>query len=296
MKAHLSIAAALAALAAAGAASAADIEIRHALARVIVIPEARSDVAYEIWTGRADLPRITVSRALDGGLVFDGGLSDGRLFGGGDCSRHGEGWRNAVIDVAHPPAGLRVSADDHRDVPLEDTPLIVLHTPKAVRIGAGGAVFGNIGKAESVHLSAAGCGDWTVDNVVGRLEADVAGSGDIHAAFARALVAHIGGSGDVTAAEVGDLSVETAGSGDVRVGRANGEVRASIAGSGDVSVAGGHASVLKADIAGSGDVTFGGEADRVDANVMGSGDVRVKSVRGEVHKAVMGSGEVVVGR
>ena len=294
MKAHLSVAAALSVLAAAGAASAADVEIRHAMARVIVIPDARSDVAYEVRPGRADLPKIVVTRALDGRLTFDGGL--GSWFGESDCSRRGDGWRGGVIDVAHPPAGLRVSAGGHRDVLLEDTPLIVLHTPRDVRIGAGEAVFGNIGKAASVRLSAAGCGDWTVDTVVGRLEADVAGSGDVHAASAGALVAHIGGSGDVTATEVGDLSVATAGSGDVRVRRATGEVRAHIAGSGDVAVAAGHASVLAADIAGSGDVSFGGEADRIDAHVVGSGDVRVKSVHGEVHKAVVGSGDVIVGR
>ena len=295
MKAFLSVAAALGALAAAGAASAGDVEIRHAMARVIVIPEARSDVAYEIRPGRADLPKISVSRGMDGRLQFDGGL--GSWFGANNCSRHGDsGGRNAVIDVSHPPADLYVSANGHRDVPLAQTPLIILHTPRDVRVGAGEVVFGNIGKAGSVHLSAAGCGDWTVDNVAGRLEVDVAGSGDVHAASARALSAHIAGSGDVTADEIGDLTVATAGSGDVFVRRANGEVRAHIAGSGDVSVADGHASVLAADIAGSGDVKFGGEADRVDAHVMGSGDVRVKSVRGEVHKAVMGSGEVIVGR
>ena len=296
MKAYLSVAAALGALAAAGAASAADVEIRHAAARVIVIPEARSDVAYEIRPGRADLPKINVTRALDGRLVFDGGLGEGSLFHNTNCSRHGDGPRDAVIDVAHPPGNLYVSADGHRDVPLADTPLIVLHTPKDVRIGAAEAVFGNIGRADSVHVSVAGCGDWTVGNVAGRLEANVAGSGDIHAASARALVAHIGGSGDVTATEVGDLDVSTAGSGDVWVRRTNGEVTAHIAGSGDVAVADGHASVLRADIAGSGDVKFGGEADRVDAHIVGSGDVQVKSVRGEVHKAVVGSGEVIVGR
>jgi hypothetical protein len=293
MKAHLSVAAALGVLAVAGAASAADVEIRHALARVIVIPEARSDVAYEVRPGRAALPKIVVTRGVDGRLVFDGGL--GSWLGESDCSRRGDGWRNAVIDIAHPPAGLRVSADGHRDVPLEDTPLIVLHTPRDVRIGAGAAVFGAIGKAESVHLSAAGCGDWTVDNVAGRLDVNVAGSGDVHAASARALAANIGGSGDITAADIGDLTVQTAGSGDVRVRRATGEVRARIAGSGDVAVADGHASVLAADIAGSGDVRFGGEVDRVDAHVVGSGDVRVKSVRGEVHKAVVGSGDVIIG-
>jgi hypothetical protein len=295
MKSHLSAAAALGVLAAAGAASASDVEIRHAMARVIVIPEARSDVAYEIRPGRGDAPRLSVTRGLDGKLVFDGGLGSG-WFGSANCSRHGEHGRDPVIDVAHPPADLTVSANGRRDVPLADTPLIILHTPRNVRIGAGDAVFGNIGKADNVHLGAAGCGDWTVDAVSGRLEADVAGSGDIHAASAHALNAHIAGSGDVTATEVGDLSVASAGSGDVWVRRVNGEVRAHIAGSGDVGVGDGRATALSADIAGSGDVKFGGDADRVDAHIMGSGDVHVRSVRGEVHKAVMGSGEVIVGR
>lgn len=295
MKTHLAVAAALVALAAAGAASAADVEIRHAMARVIVIPEARSDVAYQIRPGRGDLPQITVTRGLDGRLVFDGGLGSSWLRSM-NCSRHGDGGRDAVIDVARPPADLYVSVTGHSDVPLAQTPLIILHTPKDVRVGAGEAVFGNIGKADNVHLSAAGCGDWTVDNVAGRLEAAVAGSGDIHAASAHELNVHIAGSGDVTASEIGDLTVATAGSGDVRVQRANGEVRAHIAGSGDVVVADGRATTLSADIAGSGDVKFGGDADRVDAHIMGSGDVHVRSVRGEVHKAVMGSGEVIVGR
>ncbi len=66
-------AAVLAALAAAQPAAAQDAEIRNAVARVIVIPEDRSDIAVEITQGSADLPQLTVERR--GGKVrIDGGL------------------------------------------------------------------------------------------------------------------------------------------------------------------------------------------------------------------------------
>lgn len=293
MKVQLLAAAAVATLGISSAASAAEVEIRHAIARVVVMPEARSDITYEIRGGRGDLPKIQVSRGIDGKLILDGGL--GRPFFH-DCSRShvpsGE-----VINAARPPADLQVRMDGH-DIRLADAPLIVLHTPKDVRVRAGDAVFGAVGRAASVDLGSAGCGDWTVDDVSGRLSVEVAGSGDVHAAHAGSLTAKIGGSGDVTALSASNIDASIAGSGDVTVRRADGEVRAQIAGSGDVRVGEGHASAIKASIAGSGDVKFGGEADRVDANIVGSGDVRVKSVRGgmqSVHKAVMGSGSVVIG-
>jgi hypothetical protein len=289
--------AALGLVGAAGAASASDVvEIKNAAARVVVIPEQRADVVYQVIPGRANLPAITEHHTLDGKLVLDGGL--GKTFWGigiNNCSRHGDHPRDAVITVTHPPAGLTVSVNGHRDVPLADTPLIILHTPRNVRVFAGDAVFGNIGRADSVRLGAAGCGDWTVGNTSGRLEIDIGGSGDVHAGTAGELVVRIGGSGDVTAAEVASVDASVAGSGDVWARSTGGAVRARIMGSGDVTVAGGHAPEVRADIMGSGDVSFGGEAERVEAHIMGSGDVRVKSVKGEIHKAVMGSGSVVVG-
>lgn len=292
MKMLLSAAAALGLMAAAAGASAAEIEIKNAVARVVVIPEARADISYQVIPGRADLPRIEARRGMDGRIILDGGLRS--MWGGMSCSRRG-GPKGEVISATHPPGDLRISVNGHRDVALAEAPLIVVHTPLDVRVNAGDAVFGNIGRADNVHLGLAGCGDWTVGNVRGRLDADIAGSGDIHAGSAHSLRAQIGGSGDVTASEVGDLEANIAGSGDVWVRRADGTVRAHIAGSGDVVAADGHATSLHADIAGSGDVRFGGDADSVNANIVGSGDVRVKRVKGEIHKSVIGSGTVVVG-
>ena len=176
--------------------------------------------------------------------------------------------------MTHPPADMHVWANGH-DVALADTPVIVLHTPKDVRVRAGGAVFGAVLRADSVDLGAAGCGDWTVDNVSGRLDVHVAGSGDVHAAHAGELKVEIAGSGDVTVASASRLEASIAGSGDVRLRRVDGDIHAHIAGSGDVFVDDGHATLVSADIAGSGDVKFGGEADLVDAHIMGSGDVEV---------------------
>lgn len=294
MKIKLSAAVALSALALAGAASASpdQVEIKNAVARVVVVPEARSDVAYEIRRGRADLPPIQAHKDIDGRLVLDGGLGTPFFH---ECSRRG-GPHGQAIDVAHPPADMQVKVSGHAPIALADAPAIILHTPKTVRVKAGEAVFGAIQRADSVELRSAGCGDWTVDNVSGRLSVSVAGSGDVHATTAGDLDAHISGSGDVYLTSATRVDASIAGSGDVRIKRVSGDIHAHIAGSGDVDVAEGHAPDVSADIAGSGDVRFGGEADRVDAHIVGSGDVNVRSVRGEVHKAVVGSGSVNVGR
>lgn len=282
----------IAAASLAGAAHTADgIEIKNAIARVVVLPEARSDVSFEVHRGRADLPAIEAGRGLDGRIVLDGHVESGWIH---SCSRHG-GERGAVINAAHPPADLTIGLNGRRDVPLADAPLIVVHTPLDVKVWGGGAVFGAIPRSHSVHLATAGCGDWTVGHVSGALDVSVAGSGDVHAGSAGNLTASIAGSGDVTADRVADLHANIAGSGNVRVRRAEGQVRANIVGSGDLEVAEGHATKLDANIAGSGDVRFGGEADTVNASIAGSGDVRVRAVKGAVRKSIMGSGSVVVG-
>lgn len=293
MKVQLLAAVAVASLGVSGAASAAEVQIRHAIARVVVLPEARSDISYEIRGGRADLPKIQATHGLGGELILDGGLGQPFFH---NCSRSHTP-QGQVINVMQPPADLRVRVDGH-ELRLADAPLIVLHTPKDVHVRAGDAVFGAVGRADSVELGSAGCGDWTVADVSGRLTVEVAGSGDVHAGRAGTLTAKIGGSGDVTAESSTNLDASIAGSGDVWVRHASGEVRASIAGSGDVRVGEGRASLISASIAGSGDVKYGGEAERVDAHIVGSGDVRVKSVKGgmeSVHKSVVGSGSVVVG-
>lgn len=268
-------------LASAGAASAQTIEIEDAVARVTVITENRADVAVEVQQGTSGLPPVQVSRR--GNTTFiDGGLNERDIRG---CSQSGFG-----------DTRTRVNVRGVGEVAVDAAPRIIIRAPMTVELEADGAVWGSVGRTESLQLSNAGCGDWTLANVSGPLRLSVAGSGDVRAGTAGAARISVAGSGDVEIVSVANgLDVSVAGSGDVKVGRASGEIGASVAGSGDVSVGGGRARAVKARIAGSGGVLFAGEADSLSASVAGSGDVRVQRVNGPVSKSVIGSGEVIVG-
>lgn len=275
MRFQIALLAAAAALTA-GAAQAASVEIRDAVARVTVIPENRSDIRVEIVAPNAKLP-ISV-RSMGDRTIVDGDLDrDIR-----NCRGAAEG---ASVDVRGVGA-----------VSWSEMPQVVIHTPRDVRVEAGGAVFGSVGRSGALELSNAGCGDWTVANVDGAMRISQAGSGDTRTGTAGDAKIRVAGSGDVSTAAIrGGVDVNIAGSGDVSVASIGGPMSISIAGSGDVRVAGGAASSMNVSIAGSGDVSFNGVADSLRARVMGSGDIRAREVKGEVSKTVMGSGAVTIG-
>ncbi len=274
---HLWGLSALAAAALAGPALAdPSIEIRYAAARVTVIPEARSDVKVQVVSTNASLP-LTVTTEGDK-VVVDGGLH--RRVNG--CSTM---FGKPAIHIT----GLG-------QVSYDNLPQIVVRTPLDVRVEAGGAVFGMISRTDAVHLTNAGCGDWTVGNVKGLLHIDDAGSGDVRAGNAGELRVRVAGSGDINAGAIsGPLSVDIAGAGDVTAASVSGAVKAQVAGSGDVKIGSGHATDMIVRIAGSGDIHFGGTADSLSVTIAGSGDVSVTKVNGAIHKAVFGSGGVSVG-
>jgi hypothetical protein len=276
MRLPIALLAAAAALAG-GTAHAASVEVKDAVARVTVIPENRSDVKVEIVNPN---PRLPLSvRTLGGRTIVDGDLRRNKIR---DC--HGSGERVSVH-----VAGLG-------EVAWRDMPQIVIRTPRDVDIDTGGAVFGTIGRAANVDLGNAGCGDWTVANVEGRLRVSQAGSGDTRTGSAGEAKLRVAGSGNVSAADVrGRLDVDVAGSGDVTVASMSGPLDVHVAGSGDVRVGGGHATEMSVSVAGSGDVNFGGVAETLKARIAGSGDVRARQVRGQVSKTVMGSGGVTIG-
>ncbi|MFT4955597.1 MAG: hypothetical protein ACI8U3_001994 [Brevundimonas sp.] len=321
MKPAYLVAAATAALAFAGAAHAAEVEIRDAVARVVVIPEDRSDIAVEIEHGSSTLDRLTVTRR-GSDIIIDGGLSGSAVR---ECT-------SGPADASQPGQGARVEVRGHGTINVSDAPLVVVRTPRdvdvdagrsggrsrllgIVRGGSGGAVYGSIGRgASSIALSNRGCGDWTVANTDGDLDISNAGSGTIRTGSSRSLdlsVAGSGGvsagatgeadisvagSGDITLAAVASADVAVAGSGDVRIGRLEGPtLDVSIAGSGDVRVNGGRVDTLDVSIAGSGNVVFDGRAGDVSASVMGSGDVRVAEATGSVNRSIMGSGDIRIG-
>jgi putative autotransporter adhesin-like protein len=277
MRLAIAFVVAAAALTAAAAASAASVEVKDAVARVTVIPENRDDIKVEFLSTNPRLPLKI--RSFAGRTIVDGDL--GRRI----RSCHGSG-QNVVVEVR----GVG-------SVAWRDMPQVVVRTPRETNVEAGGAVFGSVGRSAALTLANAGCGDWTVANVEGRLHLSQAGSGDTHTGAAGEAKIRVAGSGDVWTAEVrGPLNVEVAGSGNVTSASVSGPLEVHVAGSGDVKVAGGHATSMSVAIAGSGDVEFGGVADSLKARIAGSGDVHAREVRGPISKAVMGSGGVTVGQ
>lgn len=262
----------------AGAAQAAppEVEIKDAVARVTVIPEARSDIKVEFLSTNLKLPLQV--RTSSGKVIIDGDL-DRKI-----RSCKGEG------------ASVRVQVAGVGEVAYADMPQVVIRTPRNVDIEAGGAIYGTVGKSESLDLSNAGCGDWTIANVAGQLKLNQTGSGDTFTGSAAGAVIHVAGSGDIkTMAIKGPLEISMAGSGDVRAASVDGPLNIKAAGSGDVKVAAGRVDAMSVAVAGSGDVDFGGVAQSLKARIAGSGDVRVREVKGEVSKTIMGSGAVTIG-
>ena len=274
----------------AGAAQAQELEIEHAAARVVVIPEARSDVSVTITPGSPELPQLEVRRR-GASVEIDGDLRN-RIR---ECSLSGVGVVRNTGTPLQPDRQLSVEIRGIGRVRAADLPLITARVPMNAKVGVSGAVFGSVGRSQALSLSNAGCGDWTVANVGGPLEISIAGSGDVSAGSARTASVSIAGSGDVRIGDLaGDLNASVAGSGDVRVASVRGRVDASIAGSGDVNVDSGRVGEVDASIAGSGDVRIEAVASSLDASIVGSGDVRVAQVTGQVEHSILGSGEVVV--
>ena len=302
---------ALAALAA-PAFAAPGVRVENAAARLIVIPEARSDVSVSVHAGDSRLPVPQARRAGDR-IVVDGGLRD-RVEGCGAVNIN-------IMGVVHhragdPAPGQRVHIRGLGQVPLSALPVITARVPMDASVSAADAVFGEVGPTERLRLAKAGCGDFRVGDVRGDFDLSSSGSGDTAAGRVGRLRAALSGSGDLIGSDVGgDVDVKISGSSDVKLGRvaggmavavsgsgdvhaveANGALNARIAGSGDVTVDGGRAASVAAQIAGSGDFRFGGEAGALSAQIAGSGDIRVARVTGPVAKSVHGSGDVVIGR
>lgn len=263
---------------AAGAAQAATphVEIKDAVARVTVIPEARSDIKVEVLSANPRLPLQVRTRGAD--VIVDGDLARKIRSCNGSHGR------------------VRVEVAGVGEVSYGDMPQIIIRTPREADIEAGGAVFGVVGKSASLELSNAGCGDWTVANVDGLLKLNQAGSGDTRVGRAGQANLRVAGSGDISTQEIaGPLHVDIAGSGDVTAASLKGALDVKIAGSGDVHIPSGQAGAVTVSIAGSGGLEFGGTADSLKARIAGSGDVKVKAVKGEVSKAVVGSGAIKIG-
>lgn len=277
MRQHLAGIAVAAGLCVAGVASAApSIEVRDAAVRVVVVPEPRADVQIVVLKSNPRLP-LRIWR-FSGRTFVSGGLAR-RIRACGQL----DGQPTVFIE------GLGVT-------PLAALPYIAIHTPMDARVFVGGAVWGEAGRSDSLEFSNAGCGDWVIASVRGRLRLSVAGSGNVRAGEAGWAELYSDGSGAISirAAPRG-VSVVDAGSGAINIAEIGGPFTARVAGSGAVRAASGHVTQMQATVAGSGDVTLEGVADALNVSIVGSGDVRVARVTGRVTRSVIGSGKVRIG-
>lgn len=269
-----------------------EVEIRHAVARVAVIVEDRTDVAVEVQQGSSGLPAIRVTR-VGNEVRIDGGLRRRGFLNRGDSIRE---CRSGPDNAQRPGDGASVEVRDHGRINVSDAPLIVIRTPRHVDIDASGAVFGSVGRgASSVELGSSGCGYWNVANTEGPVSLGIGGSGDIRAGSSTSLDISIGGSGSVTAGATRGLEIAIGGSGDVAVARIDGPLDIAIGGSGDVVVRDGTSPDVSVSIAGSGDVNFGGVAGDVDISIAGGGDVTIARATGAVSRSIVGSGDIRIG-
>ena len=276
MQSLIALGAGVALLSAGAATAAPQVEIRHAVARVTVIPEARTDIEVTVVKANARLP-LKVSR-LGNDVFIDGGLG---MRPRGCHSAFGKP-RAMVWGIG--------------DVGYDDMPQVVIRTPMTVKVSAGDIVYGSVGRSDSVELGNSGCGDWTVANVAGPMRVNVAGSGDVRTGSAASAEVHVSGSGDVATRDIrGGLNASTSGSGDIVAASIDGPFHVHVSGSGNVRAHAGSATDMAVWVAGSGDVSFGGGARSLEASIAGSGDVRVAKVTGAVARHVAGSGDVHVG-
>ena len=288
------------------------LQVENAAARLIVIPETRSDVSVTVSRSTMDLP-LPVIRREGERMIVDGGLR-GRIEGCGSINM------NIFGALRHRPGepspGQRVNIRGIGMVPVERLPVITARVPRDAAVAAGDAVWGEVGPTDRLRLAKAGCGDFRVAAVRGDFDLASSGSGDTAVERVGRVRAQLSGSGDLVGADVGGdadisisgsadgkfarvgggLAVAVAGSGDLHAAEINGPLNVMVAGSGNVVVDRGRAPSMSTRVSGSGDVRFGGEAGALSVETSGSGDVHVARVTGPVAKIVHGSGEVVIGR
>jgi hypothetical protein len=261
----------------AGAANAASVEIRDVVARVTVVPQDRADIKVDIIKAHPELP-LQVSVSGDR-TVVDGGL------------------RRKIRDCNDMSDKARVRVSGVGRVSYEELPQVVIYTPKAVEVAAGGAVQGAIGRSASLKLSNSGCAAWTIADVAGVAEVHQSGAGEVRMGQAERLDVRLSGAANIHATRIrqGGLEAQLSGAGNVKIDEVRGPVEARVSGVGQIEVDGGRATLVRASVSGIGQVEFDGSADNLDASISGLGSIRVKEVTGSVSKSVSGGGSVKVG-
>ena len=264
-----------AALAVAGGAQAAELRLDGVVARVNIVPQARSDISVQVQPGRGGLP-VQVQRT-GAGVTVRGGYT------ANNCRGDGE--------------NMRVRVRGQGEFHISDAPLITAYVPRSVAVTKrGGAVSGSIGPTQDLSISAGGCSRFVIGDVAGSLVAEQSGGAALQGGSARTAELEASGGGAISLRSVGRLDVEASGGGAVNVASVSGPVDAEGSGGGVVRIRAGRATPLRAEASGGGVVDFDGVAANLDAEASGGGVVRVASATGNVSRSASGGGHVSVGR
>ena len=300
--------------------------IGAAVATMLIIPAVAGDNGWVVWPSKtvpgtnalrvedvvgnvrvnvADGPmKIEASgqRELIAGLSVktDGGVL--RITGGDDNDVNVWDWKH-WFDFSH------VQDRDNNDGKLYIKVTVPKGTPVVIEDLVGDATVGDtygplkmettagdatVGKVTQAHITLAGSGKTSVNEVMGELRVEIDGSGRVTVNKAGLVKADINGSGDTQVGTIaGGASIDIAGSGDFAAKSIHGPLRVDIAGSGNVKIADGVADPLRVDIIGAGDLFFGGTANNPTITAMGSGNVHIKSYTGRLRND--GMADVVIG-
>ena len=284
----LALGAGLALALAAASARAETVEFKHIAAKVVILPEARSDIQVSIIKSNPRLP-IWVRKGGPGVTRVDGGQRDG--------------WPHFMRP--HPtrcrvgPDGTTVHVVGVGAFREDELPQILVRTPLAAKVSSDGAVIGSLPAADSLDLSIAGCDTWTIGVVKNHLDLNEAGDGRIRTGDLGSAHISIAGSADVaTKAIARGLDLNISGSGDLTAASVAGDIDINIAGSGHVRINGGRAGVLRANVAGTGEITDQGRVEQLRLSTAGTADVHITEVAGQkgpVDRKIEGFGEIKVG-
>lgn len=262
------------------AASAAELVIDGAMARIVVVPEARSDLQVEVAPGSNSMLAVQVRRAGDRVVLRSNLVAR-------SCSSRGDGadaWREMTVRFTN---GARAR--------MAEAPVITVHAPRDLTISGQGPVSGVVGPMRNLTVRYDKCGHWKAANVAGRLDVLATRGAAVSAQDVGYGVFRADHGGAVAAESVADLDIDARNGGAVSVERAAGRARLNGEAGGAISVSGGRARDLQVTAVSGAAVSFGGRAGRVNASAQGGAVVSIAQADGPVTRSSGGGAILSIG-
>ncbi|HEX8231795.1 MAG TPA: hypothetical protein VF559_00415 [Caulobacteraceae bacterium] len=274
------LALALAAAAAPLTASAAELVVDGAMARIAVVPEARSDLRVEVTPGSNPMLAVQVRKVGDRVLLHSDLVVRSCT---GDSDKDGR-WRD-----------MRVRFRNGAQADMAEAPVITVHAPRDLNISGHGPVSGVVGAARNLSLRYDGCGNWRLDDIAGRLDAQASRGASVRAANVGTGVFRTDSGGAVSAESVADLDLDARNGGAISVARASGRARLNAQAGGAISVSGGRTRDLQVVAESGAAVSYGGRAGAVNASAHGGAVVSIAQADGPVTRSSGGGSILSIG-